>query len=187
MDKGSFNVADPQLIGAPESQPPYVDFRVNIDGIDFNWKKPIRYKYTDPVRGELYQPLSIIPVADLSFEKDVYLLKQKDSTRARIRVMPNIDVAGELKLQATTEGAGGNDESTQSFQLNGITKDKPLIYDVKLPQAKTAKPDTRVHADISNGSRDWVFSKTYKRVINYDHIPSIVYQKLAVTRPFTLT
>ena len=61
MEKGSFNVTDQQLIGRAENDPFSVVFSMLIEGKEFKFTKPIRYKYTDPVKGELYQPVNIIP------------------------------------------------------------------------------------------------------------------------------
>ena len=44
MDKGSFNVTNQQLIGRAENDPLNVEFEVNIEGTDFTFKKPLRYK-----------------------------------------------------------------------------------------------------------------------------------------------
>ena len=61
MEKGSFNVTDQQLIGRAENAPFSVEFSMMIEGKEFTFTKPIRYKHTDPVKGELYQPVNIIP------------------------------------------------------------------------------------------------------------------------------
>ncbi len=39
MDKGSFNVANQQLIGKAENDPISVQFKANIEGIDFTFYK----------------------------------------------------------------------------------------------------------------------------------------------------
>ena len=87
MDKGSFNVTDQLLIGRGENDPPGVDFKIPIEGKEFTFRKPVRYKYTDPVKGELYQPLSILPIADIKMDKDIYLVKKNDSLSATVRLL----------------------------------------------------------------------------------------------------
>src|SRR5688572_6200253 len=62
MLKGSFVVNDQQLIGKPESDPAFTaEFSLSINGQPFTFKRAVRYKYTDPVKGELYEPLVVIP------------------------------------------------------------------------------------------------------------------------------
>jgi LmbE family N-acetylglucosaminyl deacetylase len=62
MSKGYYVVDQQELIGKPESDPSYVaQFYVTINGQPFTYNIPVRYKYTDPVRGELYEPLVVVP------------------------------------------------------------------------------------------------------------------------------
>lgn len=61
MDAGSFAVMDQQLIGRAENEAPKVLFNLIIEGTSFVFEKPIRYKFTDPVKGELYQPYVVLP------------------------------------------------------------------------------------------------------------------------------
>ena len=49
MEKGSFNVTDQQQIGKGESDPFNVMFSMLIEGKEFKFTKPVRYKFTDPV------------------------------------------------------------------------------------------------------------------------------------------
>ena len=180
MDKGSFNVADRQKIGMAENTPIQVNFDVTIEGTAFTFAQPVRYKYTDPVRGELNQPFTILPVADVKFEKDIYLLKNKDSLHVDMRVIPNIDMQGDFQLQASLNDKQGAILNKKDFSLKSISKEKPVLIEVQLPQSNLSSATATVHAKLSGGFS--VGSKTYKRVINYDHIPSIVYQKEAITK-----
>lgn len=62
MNGGSFNVDDQLLIGKPESEPAFsAVFNVKIDGQDLIYSRPVMYKNTDPVKGEIYHPLVVMP------------------------------------------------------------------------------------------------------------------------------
>lgn len=62
MQKGYYVVDDQQLIGKPESDPAFIaEFKLTINGQPFTYKRPVQYKYTDPVKGEMYEPLVVIP------------------------------------------------------------------------------------------------------------------------------
>lgn len=62
MSEGYFNVTDQQLIGMADVQPAFtVTYHLRIDGADLSFTKPIRYKFTDQVKGELYEPLVVLP------------------------------------------------------------------------------------------------------------------------------
>jgi len=62
MNKGSFNIADTMLTGNAQNLPDFTaQFILNIYGEKFIVNRAVQYKYTDPVKGEQYQPLVVIP------------------------------------------------------------------------------------------------------------------------------
>lgn len=76
--EGMFNVTDYQKIGKPENDPVFqIGIQLQIAGLSFNFMAPLQYKYTDPTKGDVYQPFVIIPNIQGQFEKELYL-KKKD-------------------------------------------------------------------------------------------------------------
>jgi LmbE family N-acetylglucosaminyl deacetylase len=62
MNEGSYNVNEQMLIGVPDVQPSYTAaFGVTIAGQHFIFTRPVKYKHTDPVKGEIYEPFIIVP------------------------------------------------------------------------------------------------------------------------------
>ena len=62
MQKGYYVVNDQELVGKPESDPAFTAvFEISISGQPFTFRKPVQHKYTDPVKGELYEPLVVVP------------------------------------------------------------------------------------------------------------------------------
>lgn len=62
MDKGSYNVSQQQLIGLPQTPAPFhVTYNLNIDGENFSFSRPVQYRSSDPVKGELHEPLVVVP------------------------------------------------------------------------------------------------------------------------------
>ncbi|MBO9573556.1 MAG: PIG-L family deacetylase, partial [Chitinophagaceae bacterium] len=56
------NITDQRLIGKPESDPAFTAvFNVNINGQDISYTRPVLYKNTDPVKGEIYHPFIVVP------------------------------------------------------------------------------------------------------------------------------
>ena len=59
MQEGMFTVNDQDLIGRADIIPPYVaSFTFVINGVTLTYKKPVQYRYTHPVKGEIYQSSS---------------------------------------------------------------------------------------------------------------------------------
>src|SRR5207244_653822 len=49
MEEGYYNVKDQQKIGQPDADPAYIaNISLNIEGQDFNFRKAVKYKFTDP-------------------------------------------------------------------------------------------------------------------------------------------
>jgi D-lyxose ketol-isomerase len=62
MQKGFYVVNEQELIGKPESDPAFsAAFDLTINGQSFIFNRPVQHKFTDPVKGELYEPLIVVP------------------------------------------------------------------------------------------------------------------------------
>jgi LmbE family N-acetylglucosaminyl deacetylase len=76
QSEGMFNVTDLQQIGKPENEASFsVNARIAIEGQLFTFSTPVQYKVTDPTKGDVYQPLAIIPSVEFKFDKEVYLMR----------------------------------------------------------------------------------------------------------------
>ncbi|MFM8710342.1 MAG: PIG-L family deacetylase, partial [Sphingomonadales bacterium] len=62
MKEGYFMVSEPEQIGVPEDKAAIVcNLTLELQGQSLQLELPVRYKFTDPVKGELYWPLVISP------------------------------------------------------------------------------------------------------------------------------
>jgi len=62
MSDGSYNVKNQELIGIADPLPAFsAVFNITIEGRQFAFKRSVKYKHTDPVRGEVYEPLIVVP------------------------------------------------------------------------------------------------------------------------------
>src|SRR5882757_957255 len=85
MSPGSFNVKDQRLIGDPQSAPAYeVKFRLMIGREEMVFTRPIQYKFTDAVKGELYEPLTVLPVATAQFDPALLLFTDGEEKGFRV-------------------------------------------------------------------------------------------------------
>ena len=171
MDKGSFNVTDQQQIGKAESDPFSVIFSMLVEGKEIKFTKPVRYKYTDPVKGELYQPITILPKAEVNYSGNVFLAINGKPVDIGTHVKTNLPEPATYTVtkQTTQKISNSNNpvifkssaanmvtNESSSFSFNGVEGD--YVEEIKL-QA---------------GDGQDIFHQ-YKRSIEYDHIPSIVY------------
>ncbi len=78
--EGMFVVKDQMLIGKSENDPAFEGtVKVEIEKQLFNFKIPVQYKYTDPTKGDVYQPIAVVPDIERKYNKEVYLVAPGDS------------------------------------------------------------------------------------------------------------
>src|SRR5882762_7675756 len=164
MSPGSYNVKDQSLIGDAQSRPSLeVKFRLNIEGQEMVFTRPVQYKYTDPVKGELYQPLTILPPVTGRFDPELVLFmdgEQKDfEVQTKVQtshdLQPKISLTNTGAISVKQTGGGG---SNFIYSAKPGSKETELVYSDLLFE-KNGKPDT---------AREL-------KTVAYDHIPRIDY------------
>ncbi len=178
MDKGSFNVNDQQLIGKGESDPLSVVFSMMIEGTEFKFTKPIRYKYTDPVKGELYQPVSVRPKLELNYIGNVFLSVNNKPVDVRTHVRSNLADASAYTVTKQASSKIGNSNNPYIFNNTGVNKEN---NESSLFTFNGVDSDYSEEIKLQAGDGKNIFNQ-YRKVIDYDHIPSIVYFHDATAR-----
>ena len=183
MEKGSFTVIDQNFIGKAENDPISVTFSMMIEGREFTFKKPVRYKYTDPVKGEIYQPVINVPYAEIKTDKSVYILKPGEALPLQVKITPHLSLKDSFNLVA----AVGKNLKVDGVLINkekftGLEKDKPKFFTLKTDVPNLGSGELQgLAAAINLGhleSDNLSLIKSFKTIV-YDHIPSITYFKPA--------
>lgn len=74
--EGMFIVNDYAFIGKAENDPAFtITAQLNIEGVDFYFPQAVQYKFTDPTKGDVYQPLAVIPARETKYNKEIYLMR----------------------------------------------------------------------------------------------------------------
>ncbi len=74
--EGMFLVKDQNMIGKAENEPAFVMYvNLRIEKEWYIFPLPIQYKYTDPTKGDVYQPIAVVPVTQFKYDKEVSLIK----------------------------------------------------------------------------------------------------------------
>ena len=177
MNPGYYNVSRQENIGMPDIQPALeVNFKINIAGQDFVFRKPVKYKYTDPVKGEVYQPLTIIPAATVLTSPEVLLFKKDQDKKYPIQ----LQVTANKRIRGTE-----TETHIRSLHYDKTIKGSDLV--LERSQSETY-PFTLDSKQMENDQTDQLYGSVhYKndreehkanlalRNISYDHIPSINY------------
>lgn len=179
MEEGYFNITDQQKIGQPDADPSYLAFiQIKISGERFTFVRPVRYKFTDPVKGELYQPLVVIPPVEFNFTDNNNLSLNDSIVKTQIHFKSNIkdSIAYKTGFNISDNWVAGRKEFTYgtwgknySNYASGDFRPKNKGINLKEEISVTVKKDA---GQIYAGE---------KRVIKYDHVPAITYFKEAAT------
>jgi LmbE family N-acetylglucosaminyl deacetylase len=87
MEKGAFTVQEQKLTGRPENPPSYsVRFTVEAEGVPIRFEKPVWYKFTDPVKGERFQPVYVVPPVSVNTSPGVVLFRKGKSETRNIQL-----------------------------------------------------------------------------------------------------
>jgi len=73
--EGMFVVQDQTMIGKAENDPPFsMLFNYTIEGQLFQKQYPVQYKYLDLTKGDVYQPIVVLPKKEVAPVKSVVLM-----------------------------------------------------------------------------------------------------------------
>lgn len=173
MNFGTYN-ANLEDIGKPQNDPLSANFRMRINGNDYSFSIPILYKFTDPVKGELYEPVQIVSPAFINVSPNLLIFsndKKNEKKTVQYTIQSNLGLNEMVKFYST------------------INNESKLVYDSSLSIQKAAKGNiattlngnnfvnnttTSVGGELAAPS---MFEHQYTSLkkISYDHIPDIFY------------
>jgi LmbE family N-acetylglucosaminyl deacetylase len=176
---GSFSVKDQQLIGKPQNDPAYsASFTFTINGTDITINKPVQYKFTDPVKGEMYEPFIVIHPLSITVQPSVVLtnIKQNDQAIKIDEVHMQMKSFVESK-QTTLKFFFVQDNDSSFIKDTTVDLEYNQVYDFSFPLSKYYKttkgqPSVAVEVNINNKAEAYTGDL---HSIQYDHIPYIHY------------
>jgi len=167
QQESMFDVRDQMLIGKAENDPSFeAIYTVNLGGEDFTIRRPVYYKFVDPAKGELYEPLPVLPRAEANFTKENFISLNGAPVRVTTRVKTNSRSAQNISYMLGP---------TQKFQTHDSkTTEGDMDRDVMHVYEPVAKMDNyREEVSLTPATPDVYLGST--RTISYDHIPTITY------------
>jgi LmbE family N-acetylglucosaminyl deacetylase len=162
---GLYTVREQLKRGKPENDPQAkVVFHIEIEGQHFAVRRPIVYKYRDPVKGEVYRPLEILPSATVNIAEQVYIFNDEKPQTIKFVVKANQDnVKGSLKITIPQ----GWSITIKNPSVDLKTKGEEQIIEATLKATPNSK-DGVISATLLLGTES--INKSIYRV-EYDHFP----------------
>jgi hypothetical protein len=176
MEEGIFQVNDQLLIGQPDITPAYVArFHLLFGKDTLSFAKPVQYKHTDPVKGELYEPVFVIPPMTVYSSPDVVLFQKGKLQSKEITLV----AAANKNIVASSmvpRIRSANFDISQKQGAVSISKNNTREYSFMLSNEKLNKETDYVQpfADFTENGQD-KYAYLAMTSINYDHIPTIRY------------
>jgi LmbE family N-acetylglucosaminyl deacetylase len=163
---GLYEVQDRLIIGKPENHAEAeATFNFDINGTSLTYNVPIKYKRTDPVEGEVYRQLEVVPDVMLTLNEGVYLFPDNKPKSVYVTLRAGRD---NVEGKASLELPKGWKTAPASYDFALAKKDEEIRVEFKLYPAKgSGTAEVKAEAVLSNGKE---FSRGYRK-IQYPHIP----------------
>lgn len=156
MNKGSYQIENQAMVGEAQNEPLSAKLTLTFNGTKIDYDIPIQYKSNDPVKGEEYEPLFIIPRIEIYNAPQLAL---------SINEKP-VQIGSSLKINSPnvnsyTKYVSHNDNVVQASSDNDTT------FKVK-NSGEAQLVSWAVKSDNISYDR-------YKKLIQYPHIPNVIY------------
>lgn len=173
---GMFTVEDPAYIGKPQNNPAIsARITLRIDGQFIDYVMPVLFHATDPVEGEIFQPIYITPPAMVSADQEVVIFGDNAEKSVQVSVQAGRkNVNGKVYLALPK----GWKSTPESYPFSLQAKDEIKHFSFKVTPAKDqGQFDLKVLAEVDGK----LYDRSIKK-INYDHIPPQVLFPKAVIK-----
>jgi len=166
---GSYTINDETKVGNPENpDAPTVEFEFLINRKPIKFERKLMYKYVSPVRGEVYQPVDIMPPVTANLNQQVYIFNNNQPKQITVKLKSFTGSSGNISLKVPT----GWKVSPANASFTGKKKgdEWSTVFSVTSGISKNETDTIQVLTQV-NG-------KTYTQGIHqitYEHIPNITY------------
>lgn len=163
---GLYAVNNPENIGMPQNDPAVtVEFDVRINGEKLKIRRPLIYKWVDPVKGELWRPFEIVPPVTINLSENVLIFATRDPRQITLVLKSSTDrsISGTATL-ALPDGWKSEPASIPFTLLKrGAEQSKSIVV---YPSPTEYSGNIQAVAEIDGKKYDRSL-----RIISYDHFP----------------
>lgn len=165
-NQGLFTVPEPQYIGRPVTPAlPPVIVELQADGSDITFEIPLLYHWTDPIQGEKYRELAVVPPVTVNFENDLFVFAADLPKTVRFTLK-----AAKAPLNGTVRliMPGGWVATKTEFPFQFDEKGQEMIHTVRInPPATPMRRRLTAEVEIAGRSQP---ARRFVQ-IDYDHVP----------------
>ena len=162
--KDIYIVKDQNLIGQPKTDYPlYANFKINFEGVDLEFMTPVFYRENDPVKGEVYKRVEIVPEAVVDFDRDLYLIKNGEIKELTVIVK---SIKGKLNGRVSLKSQDGWEILPKFYGVEFFSEGEEKEFKFYIsPDGNSASSTVKAQLEIGNK----VITKSLV-TIDYPHI-----------------
>jgi len=164
---GTYEVGNAGNIGNPENpDAPMVEFVFQIDGHAITSDRKLIYKYVDPAKGEIYQPVEITPPVAANITAKNYIFNSKQPQFVEIKLQGFTRAAGSISIKPMA----GWKVSPEKIDFSGKNKGDEWAVNFEVSPTGNHPQTTTLEAVVEVGGKQFSMGIQH---IKYEHIPNI--------------
>jgi LmbE family N-acetylglucosaminyl deacetylase len=166
-EKGLYQIQDKALTGLPMTPAKLnANFLIEILGQPFTFSHPIRYKYTEPSRGEIYKYLEVRPKVMVNIDQKVIIFADKNAKKISVTAKSNAaNIVANIGLNVPSGWTYSPKEISVTFKEKN--QDKKVEFDL-IPPSKSSEVEIEAYAKVDN-----VTLNRGLKTVSYEHIPEL--------------
>jgi LmbE family N-acetylglucosaminyl deacetylase len=177
---GMYRVDHQEKIGLPDVMRQIkLTFNIEINNVTIPYERNVIYKYNDDVKGEVYQPLDIVPIATSAIAEKVYIFNNDRSKTVTVKIKAGKDnVNGNAKLDVPQNWKVTPTEIPFTIDKKG--QEVLVVFNVT-PSSDASEISIKSVVTVNNQTFD-----KEKIDINYSHIYKQLVLKTAEAKAIRL-
>jgi LmbE family N-acetylglucosaminyl deacetylase len=164
---GQFNITKQEEVGHPENPSALTyTFKLSIEGEQVTFELPIVYKFTDPIRGEIYQPLILGPRITATLTEKSYIFTSAEPKTVAVQLKSfKQNSVGFVQPQLPK----GWKSSPEKIAFNLARKGDEQTINFSITPGKDTQSGV-LHLQVNT---DGVIDDKGLKTISYEHIPTV--------------
>jgi LmbE family N-acetylglucosaminyl deacetylase len=164
---GSYNIDNDANAGSPENpDAPTIEFEFLIQGLPVALDRKLVYKYTDPAKGEIYQPVEITPPVAANIREKDYIFNSKQSQNIEIKLESFTKASGSISIKPIP----GWKISPDKIDFSGKNKGDEWSASFSVSPVDNMPKTTVFEAIVTANGKEFSMGIQH---INYNHVPNI--------------
>jgi hypothetical protein len=167
---GDYNIKEQTDVGNPENRDlQIVRFNFIIEGKLITFDRRLVYKYVDPAKGEIYQPVQIAPPVTANLQSQVYIFNSQQPQTVQVKLKSFKNAAtGNIRLNVPE----GWKVSPENATFNSKAKGDEWEQDFTVTPSGNQSQTGVLEAQVTLGMDPKVYNYSILS-IHYEHIPNI--------------